>query len=141
MKIKLICPTSYEFNHKLLKMKQASMPPLSILFIAGLTPKEHDIKILDECVQSIDFDEPVDLVGISTMSRTAKRAYEIADEFRRRNVKVIMGGIHVSSVVVEEALEHADAVVIGEADDSWKIVLQDVSHGTLKRIYKGKDLI
>ena len=137
MKIKLICPTSYELNNKLIKLKRATVPPLSILYIAGLTSKEHDITIFDETVQSIDFDEPVDLVGISTMSSTAKRAYEIADEFRRRNVKVIMGGIHVSSVP-EEALEHADTVVIGEADDSWKIVLQDVAHGRLKRIYKHK---
>ena len=112
------------------------MAPLSILYLAGLTPKEHDIKIVDESVQAIDFDEPLDLVGITTMSRTAKRAYEIADEFRRRDVTVIMGGIHVSSVVVEEALEHADTVVIGEADDSWKIVLQDAANDKLKRIYK-----
>ena len=138
MKIKLICPTTYELNDKLIKIKRATIPPLSILYIAGLTPKEHDIKIVDETVQSIDFDEPVDLVGISTMSSTAKRAYEIADEFRRRDVTVIMGGIHVFSVAAEEVLGHADAVVIGEADDSWKIVLQDISHGTLKRIYKGK---
>jgi len=137
MKIKLICPTTYELNNRLIKIKRATMPPLSILYIAGLTPKGHDIKILDECVQSIDFDEPVDLVGITTMSRTVKRAYEIADEFRRRNVKVIMGGIHVSSVA-EEALEHADTVVIGEADDSWKIVLQDAANDKLKRTYKYK---
>jgi radical SAM superfamily enzyme YgiQ (UPF0313 family) len=138
MKIKLICPATYELNNKLLKIKKSTTPPLSILYLAGLTPKEHDITIVDECVQSIDFDEPVDLVGISTMSSNAKRAYEIADEFRRRNVKVVMGGIHVSSVEVEEVLGHADAVVIGEADDSWKIVLQDASHGKLKKIYKNK---
>jgi len=137
MKIKLICPTPYDLNNKLIKIKRATIPPLSILYIAGLTPKGHDIKILDDCVQSIDFDEPIDLVGITSMTSTAKRAYEIADEFRRRNVKVIMGGIHVSSEV-EEALEHADTVVIGEADDSWKIVLQDASNGNLKRTYQYK---
>jgi radical SAM superfamily enzyme YgiQ (UPF0313 family) len=137
MKIKLICPTTYELDHKLIKLKKATVPPLSILYIAGLTPKEHNVKIVDECVQTIDFDEPVDLVGISVMSSTAKRAYEIADEFRRRNVTVVMGGIHASSVV-EEALEHANTVVIGEADDSWKIVLQDASNGKLKRTYKYK---
>jgi radical SAM superfamily enzyme YgiQ (UPF0313 family) len=137
MKIKLICPTPYDLNNRLIKVKQATIPPLSVLYLAGLTPKEHDIRIVDECVQSIDFDEPVNLIGISVMSSTAKRSYEIADEFRRRNVKVIMGGIHASSVV-EEALEHADAVVIGEADDSWKIVLQDASHDKLKKTYQYK---
>jgi radical SAM superfamily enzyme YgiQ (UPF0313 family) len=137
MKIKLICPTPYDLNNKLIKIKQATIPPLSILYIAGLTPKEHDIKIIDECVQSIDFDEPIDFVGISSMTSTAKRAYEIADGFRKRNVKVIMGGIHASSVV-KEALEHADTVVIGEADDSWNEVLQDTSNGKLKRTYTYK---
>jgi len=135
MKIKLICPTSYDLDNKLIKVKQATLPPLSILYIAGLTPKEHDIKILDECVQTIDFDEPVDLVGITSMTFTAKRAYQIAGEFRKRNVKVILGGIHASSVV-EEALMHADSVVIGEADDLWGIVLQDASKDELKRTYQ-----
>ncbi len=111
------------------------MPPLSILYIAGLTPKEHDVKIVDECVQTIDFDEPVDLVGITSMTFTAKRAYQIADEFRKRNVKVIIGGIHASAVL-EEALAYADTVVIGEADDLWETVLEDALNDELKSIYR-----
>ena len=134
MKIKLICPTSYDLDNKLIKLKKATLPPLSILYIAGLTPEAHDVTVLDECVQTIDFDEPVDLVGITSMTFTAKRAYQIADEFRKRNVKVIMGGIHVSAMV-EEALEHADAVVIGEADALWRTVLQDAANERLKKIY------
>ncbi|MGD2268805.1 MAG: radical SAM protein [Desulfobacterales bacterium] len=134
MRIKLICPTSYDLNNKLIKVKRATLPPLSILYLAGLTPAEHDVKIVDECVQTIDFDEPVDIVGITSMTFTAKRAYQIADEFRKRNVKVIIGGIHASSLV-EEALGHADTVVIGEADDLWENVLQDASNGKLKRTY------
>jgi len=135
MKIKLICPTSYDFNNKLIKVNKATMPPLSILYIAGLTPKEHDVKIVDECVQTIDFDEPVDLVGITSMTFTAKRAYQIADEFRKRNVKVIIGGIHASAVQ-EEALAYADTVVIGEADDLWETVLEDALNDELKSIYR-----
>ena len=135
MKIKLICPTSYDLDNKLIKLKKATLPPLSILYIAGLTPKEHDVKVIDECVQTIDFEEPVDLVGISSMTFTAKRAYQIADEFRKRNVKVVIGGIHASSCV-EETLQHADSVVIGEADSLWKIVLQDVSNGNLNETNK-----
>jgi radical SAM superfamily enzyme YgiQ (UPF0313 family) len=135
MKIKLICPTSYDFNNKLIKVNKATMPPLSILYIAGLTPKEHDVKIVDECVQTIDFDEPVDLVGITSMTFTAKRAYQIADEFRKRNVKVIIGGIHASAVL-EEALAYADTVVIGEADDLWETVLEDALNDELKSIYR-----
>jgi radical SAM superfamily enzyme YgiQ (UPF0313 family) len=135
MKIKLICPTSYDFNNKLIKVNKATMPPLSILYIAGLTPKEHDVKIVDECVQTIDFDEPVDLVGITSMTFTAKRAYQIADEFRKKNVKVIIGGIHASAVL-EEALAYADTVVIGEADDLWETVLEDALNDELKSIYR-----
>ncbi len=135
MKIKLICPTSYDLHNKLIKVTKATLPPLSVLYIAGLTPAEHAIKIVDECVQTVNFDEPVDLVGITAMTFTAKRAYQIADEFRRRKVKVVMGGIHVSSVV-DEALAHADAVVIGEADDLWKTVLEDARIDNLKRTYR-----
>lgn len=135
MRIKLICPTSYDLNNELIKVKRASLPPLSILYLAALTPEEHDVTVLDECVETIDFDEPVDLVGITSITFTARRAYQIADEFRKRSVKVVMGGIHASSAP-EEALEHADTVVIGEADESWKYVLQDASNDTLKRTYK-----
>jgi radical SAM superfamily enzyme YgiQ (UPF0313 family) len=137
MRVKLICPTSYDLDNKLIKVRQATLPPLSILYLAGLTPKEHDVHVLDECVQSIDFDEAADFVGITSMTFTAKRAYQIADEFRQRDVKVVMGGIHASSAV-EEALEHADSVVIGEADDLWRKVLQDASDGNLEKTYTSK---
>ncbi|MGD9039487.1 MAG: radical SAM protein [Desulfobacteraceae bacterium] len=137
MRIKLICPTSYDLNNQLIKVKKATLPPLSISYLAGLTPKEHDVKVLDECVQGIDFDEPVDLVGITAMTFAAKRAYQIADEFLRRGVKVVMGGIHASSEV-EEALEHANSVVIGEADDLWTKVLEDASDGKLEKVYTSK---
>ncbi|MGD8984932.1 MAG: radical SAM protein [Desulfobacteraceae bacterium] len=137
MRIKLICPTSYDLDNKLIKVKQATLPPLSILYLAGLTPKEHDVQVLDECVQAIDFDEGVDLVGITSMTFTAKRAYQIADEFRGRGVRVVMGGIHASSEV-QEALEHADSVVIGEADDLWRKVLEDASAGNLEKTYTSK---
>jgi radical SAM superfamily enzyme YgiQ (UPF0313 family) len=137
MRIKLICPTSYDLHNKLIKVKKATLPPLSILYLAGLTPREHDVQVVDESVQSINFHEAVDLVGITSMTFTAKRAYEIADAYRKRNVKVVMGGIHVSWAE-GEALEHADSVVIGEADDLWQQVLQDALDNTLKKTYRGR---
>jgi radical SAM superfamily enzyme YgiQ (UPF0313 family) len=137
MKIKLICPTSYDLDNKLIKLKQASLPPLSILYLAGLTPEEHEVKIVDECVQPIDFDEAADLVGITALTFTAKRAYQIADEYRRRNVKVVMGGIHASSTV-EEVLEHADSVAIGEADDLWTQIIREAADDNLKKTYSAK---
>ena len=137
MRIKLICPSSYDLHNKLIKVKKATLPPLSILYLAGLTPKEHDVEILDESVQSINFQEAADLVGITSMTFTAKRAYEIADEYRKRNVKVVMGGIHVSSAE-GESLEHADSVVVGEADDLWRQVLRDAVDNNLKKTYRAK---
>jgi len=135
MKVKLICPTFYTPNGNLFRPAKAMMPPLSPLFLAGLVPSPHTVSVVDEAVQSLDFDEPVDVVGITTTSINIRRAYEIADEYRRRGVAVVMGGIHVS-MHPEEAQDHADAVVLGEAEDSWPEVLGDIERGTLRKSYR-----
>lgn len=98
---------------------------------------DHHIEIIDEIFEPVNFDEPVDLVGITAMTYMAPRAYEIADEFRQRGVPVVMGGIHVSSVP-EEASQHADAVVIGEAEIVWKQVLEDAANKSLKPFYRAE---
>jgi len=136
MRIKIICPTLFDPNNQLIKLRRASSPPLSILYLAGLTPPEHDVSVVDEVVQSIDFEEPVDLVAITSATVAVRRAYQIADEFQRRNVKVVMGGIHVTSLP-NEALAHVDAVVLGEGDEIWPKVLEDAQQGALRRIYQG----
>jgi radical SAM superfamily enzyme YgiQ (UPF0313 family) len=136
MRIKIICPTWIDPNNQLIKLRRSSLPPLSILYIAGLTPREHHVSVVDEVVQDFDFAEPVDLVAITSVTLAVRRAYQIADEFKRRNVKVVMGGIHVTSLP-NEALKHADAVVLGEADEIWPEVLEDAQQGTLRRIYQG----
>lgn len=135
MKIKLICPTFYTPNGDLFRPVKAMMPPLSPLFLAGLVPAHHSVSVVDEAVQSLDFDEPVDLVGITTTSINARRSYEIGDEYRRRGVTVVIGGIHASTLP-EEAMEHADAVVLGEAEDSWPELIGDVERGTLRKSYR-----
>ncbi|MHB0975879.1 MAG: B12-binding domain-containing radical SAM protein [Candidatus Aquicultorales bacterium] len=109
--------------------------PLSLLTIAALTPREHDIKVVDENVRPIDFDEPVDMVGITSFTSHAPRAYEIADAFRARGVKVVMGGVHVS-MVPDEALEHCDIVVAGEAENTWPALLEDLAEGRAQCVYK-----
>lgn len=134
MNIKLICPTFYTPDGVLFKPAKAMMPPLTPIFLAGLVPPPHSVSIVDEAVQSVDFDEPVDLVGITSTSINIRRAYEIADEYRRRGIKVVMGGIHVS-MLPEEAMAHVDAVVVGEAEDSWPELLGDVERGTLRKSY------
>ena len=111
------------------------MPTLGLLRVAAATPTEWKVAILDEKVEPIDFSRSPDLVGITGMTPAINRAYEIADAFRARRVRVVMGGIHVS-MLPEEALAHCDAVVIGEAEGLWPRVLSDFRHGRLRRLYR-----
>ncbi|MFP4210970.1 MAG: B12-binding domain-containing radical SAM protein [Alkalispirochaeta sp.] len=106
--------------------------------IAGLTPDDHDVMIRDENHREIDFAVPVDIVGLTGMTQQAPRAYEIADEFRRRGVHVAMGGIH-ATVMPDEALEHVDTVFIGEAEHTWPRFLSDFSRGTPLSRYDQSD--
>jgi radical SAM superfamily enzyme YgiQ (UPF0313 family) len=108
--------------------------------IASLIGEEHEVTIIDENIEMIDFTKGYDLIGITSMTQQAIRAYEIADQFRRRNVKVVLGGIH-PTVLPEEALSHADAVVVGEAEYVWRTVLEDLCSGNLKKIYKSEGLV
>jgi radical SAM superfamily enzyme YgiQ (UPF0313 family) len=111
------------------------MPTLGLLRVAAATPPEWQVTIVDEKVEPIDFTHAADVVGITGMTPAIDRAYEIADRFRTRKIPVIMGGIHVS-MLPEEALAHADAVVIGEAEGLWPEVLSDAITGNLRRIYR-----
>ncbi|NIM03583.1 B12-binding domain-containing radical SAM protein, partial [bacterium] len=90
-----------------------SAAPLALPTIAALTPEDIEVSITDENIEPVDFYKPVDLVGVTCSTWLAPRAYEIADEFRRRGVTVVLGGIH-PSMLPHEAIAHADAVVIGE---------------------------
>lgn len=110
-------------------------PKLSLPVIAGYTPPTWDVEIVDEAVSDIAFDTPCDLVGLSVMTCYAPRAYEIADEFRKRGKKVILGGVH-PTYCPDEALRHCDAIVCGEAEDLWPRVVADVEAGQLRRIYR-----
>ena len=134
MRIRIIMPTMYDMGGKLLKKKKATLPNLTIYYLAGMVPQKHDVSVLDESVEDINFDEPLDLVGISTTTITAERAYEIADEYRKREVTVVIGGIH-ASCLPEEASQHADAVVVGEAEDSWPKAIDDFENRKLEKIY------
>jgi radical SAM superfamily enzyme YgiQ (UPF0313 family) len=102
--------------------------------LAALTPAKYEVSILDEHVDSIDFDEKVDLVGITAMTNQATRAYEIATEYRRRGVKTVLGGMHASSLP-EEALQYADSIVVGEAEYTWPQLLDDFGAGRMKDRY------
>ncbi len=110
--------------------------PINLPLIAGLTPDSFDVKIIDENIEDVDFDEKPDIVGITGMTAVINRAYEIADIYRQKGTKVILGGIHVS-MLPDEAAQHADAIVVGEAENVWQTVLSDFAAGRLKASYKG----
>jgi len=115
-----------------------SMPPLGLPLLAAHTPAGHEVVILDDSRRMIAFDgrdAGFDLVGISALTPTADRAYALADEFRRRGAKVVLGGLHVTTLP-DEAAGHADAIVIGEADETWPQVVEDAARGRLLPRYE-----
>jgi radical SAM superfamily enzyme YgiQ (UPF0313 family) len=103
--------------------------------IAALTPPDVEVSLTDENVAPIDFQKEVDLVGITSLTSTSQRAYKIADTFRAIGKKVVLGGIH-PSILPEEAIQHADAVVIGEAEGIWSQVITDFQANKLQKIYR-----
>jgi len=108
---------------------------LSLPTVAGLTPPDWEVTIHDSRASPVDSSQDVDLVGITAFTAEIPSAYEIADAFRRRGVSVILGGIHVSALP-DEGLQHADAVVIGEAENVWAQALEDFAQGRLQRTYR-----
>jgi len=110
-------------------------PKLSLPAIAAYTPEHWDVEIQDEAVREIDLECPADLVGISVMTCYAPRAYQLADEFRQRGVPVVLGGVH-PTYCPDEALQHCDAIVTGEAEDSWPRLVADFEAGRMLRHYK-----
>ena len=111
------------------------LPNLGLLRVAALTPPDWDVTIVDEKIESLDLNQPADLVGITTMTTTVKRGYELADHFRRRGITVVMGGMHVSCLP-QEARQHCDAVVAGEAEGLWPALLHDLAQHRLKPLYR-----
>jgi radical SAM superfamily enzyme YgiQ (UPF0313 family) len=112
--------------------------PLSLMVLAGLTPPEWEIAIVDENLSTPNYEAMPrpDLVGITAFTSQANRAYEVATHFRRLGVPVVMGGIH-ATMCLEEAMERVDSVVTGEAEGIWPQVLEDARNGGLKRRYDG----
>lgn len=111
------------------------MEPLAPATLAGLTPPGVQLRFYDDRMEPIPYDEPTDLVALSVETYTAKRAYQIASEYRRRGVPVVMGGFH-PTLVPEEAAAYAEAIVIGEAEGLWPRVLEDSAAGRLQRVYR-----
>ena len=114
------------------------MEPLSAATIAALLPEDIERSFYDDRLESIPFDEPTDLVAISVETYTARRAYQIASEYRRRGVPVLMGGFH-ATLCPEEVLEYCEAIVIGEAESVFPQAIDDFLHGRSKVVYRSRD--
>lgn len=115
--------------------KSLNFPPLSLSFIAAVTPGHYKITLIDENIAECHFPE-ADLVGITGYTSAINRGYQIASTYREKRAPVVMGGIHVS-MLPDEALQYCDCVVTGEAETIWPTVLKDFENGCLKRIYEG----
>ena len=130
MKIKLIAPHVQHEDSSNFRLMRVNLP-----LLAALTPPGHTITLVDEVYAPDDLNQEVDLVGITVMTDLVPRAYQIADTYRQKGVKVVLGGIH-PTILPDEALRHADAVVVGEAEGVWPQVVADAASGQLQRLYR-----
>ena len=111
------------------------MEPLPPALIAGLTPRDVELRFFDDRLEEIPFDQPTDLVALSVETYTARRSYQIASEYRRRGVPVVMGGFH-ATLCPDEVARFAESVVVGEAEALWPRVLDDWRHGRGQKLYR-----
>ena len=134
MKLLFIQPSQLDEQGRVVKYRKGYMPSLALAILIGLTPDKHRITVVNDLVEEIPFNEKFDLVCITVMTVQALRAYQIADRFRANGVRVVLGGIH-PTFMAEEAAQHADSVVVGEAETVWETLLEDLEAGQLKHRY------
>lgn len=135
MKILLVSPCQ-DVTRKTAAALQ--VPEIALQVIAALTDERHDVRIVMEEFEDLDLSLEPDLVGLSLMTATAPRGYMLADHFRKKGAKVVIGGMH-ASVLPEEVQQHADAVVVGEGEPVWPEVVADAEAGKLKALYKSEE--
>jgi len=111
------------------------MEPLPAALVSALTPSDVQRSFYDDRLETIPYDRPTDLVAISIETYTAKRAYQIASEYRRRGVPVVMGGFH-ATLCPDEVMRYCESIVIGEAEGVFAELIDDYRHGTPRKIYK-----
>lgn len=139
MRVVLIAPAAPSYIWRK-KRAAFTIPPLALPLLAAFTPREIELRLVDEAVEDVDLNLDADLVGLSLMTASAVNGYSLADHFRSRKISVVLGGVH-PSMVPEEALQHGDSVVIGEGEHLWPQVLEDAARGNLQRIYQGDSFL
>lgn len=139
MKVLLIQPSQFREKGRLDKRKRRWLLGMTLPYVAALVPSDIQVEIKDDLLEDITFQEKCDLVALSFMSHQAPRAYQLAAGFRQRNIPVVMGGFH-ATLAPDECQEHADALVLGEAEESWPRLLKDFEAGRMQPRYQAQKL-
>ena len=141
MKIDIVHPAHYRDDGSLVQSKKwydrlgAYLPHLGPALMAGLTPDRHEVRLVDEYVEDIDFESDADVVALSGQIMQYDRCIDISKKFRARGKKVILGG-YLPSMLPGEVEGLFDAIVVGEGDEAWPQILNDIELGQLKTRYK-----
>jgi radical SAM superfamily enzyme YgiQ (UPF0313 family) len=138
MKVKLVLPALTEATNPFFRpIKYALFPPLGLATLAAYLDPDDDVSLDDEHVEKVRLDDEPDLVAIEVYITSARRAYALADHYRARGAHVVLGGLHVTSML-DEALAHADTVCLGPGEDTWPAFLADLRAGASRRIYRSR---
>ena len=137
MRILLVSPTHYNPDGSLHRTTRYWTSALTLPYPRALTPPGHEVETVDELFYDVDLDGDYDLVGITAMGPQITRAYTLADHFRSRGIRVVLGGTWVT-LTVDASLRHADAVVAGEAEDTWPMLLADFAEGRNRGVYRAE---
>lgn len=141
MRLHIIQPThpARPFGRDLYKTRRRELIPLTLPYLAALVPRDVEVRVTDEQVQDWRPDQPCDAVFLTVTILTSLRAYDIADHYRGKGIPVVMGGPHCT-FYGDEALQHADAIAIGEGERMVPRILADLATGTLERVYRDDPL-
>jgi radical SAM superfamily enzyme YgiQ (UPF0313 family) len=141
MRINIIQPTHYKdpVSRRLFKLDKLSVSPLTLPYLAALMPKQIDLRLMDERTGGLDVNAECDAVFIATWTLNSIRSYELARIYRDRGVKVVMGGPHCF-FHTDEAMQHADAVAVGEGELLIEDIMGDLGRGRLKPVYRAERL-
>jgi radical SAM superfamily enzyme YgiQ (UPF0313 family) len=138
MKIHLISPSHYNADGSLHRTTRYWTSGTTLPYLKRITPPEHEVTMVDELFYDVDLETDADVIGLTAMGPQIARAYDLADHFRARGKKVVLGGTWVT-LTPEESLAHADAVVAGEAELVWPTVLADLAAGRSRGVYRASE--
>lgn len=137
-RVLLVAPTALDWQGRPITQRKMYLPALTLPLLAAEAPPDCDIRLVYESVQRIPWDAPWDLVALTAMGSGIARAWQIADAFRARGKKVVLGGIATGLLPAGRSLAHADSVVVGDADEIWADVVRDAQAGRLRPVYRAE---